>query len=106
MLWHPYFPRAVLFIAALITKYRSVSLYFSYRYAMSHPGPPLVLSHFLAVAAASYVARVKSLKVMPRPHNQIDADMASGMGAPDNGPKLRSSSRAAAAAAGATDMVL
>lgn len=25
----------------------------------------------------------------PAPHNQIDAEVAAGMGTPDNGPKLR-----------------
>lgn len=25
-----------------------------------------------------------------RPHNQLDADMAGGLGKPDNGPRLRS----------------
>ncbi len=34
--------------------------------------------------------KVKMLMSTPRPHKQVDADMASGMGAPDNGPKLRS----------------
>jgi bud site selection protein 20 len=29
------------------------------------------------------------LLASPRPHNQVDADMASGMGRPDNGPRLR-----------------
>lgn len=33
-----------------------------------------------------------SLKVMagPAPHTQLDADLAAGMGMPDNGPKLMS----------------
>jgi len=31
---------------------------------------------------------------MPRPHNQVDAEVAGGMGRPDNGPKLRSSAAA------------
>lgn len=26
-----------------------------------------------------------------KPHNQVDAEVAAGMGRPDNGPKLRSS---------------
>lgn len=42
--------------------------------------------------------RVKMLLGTPRPHNQRDADAAGGMGAPDNGQKLRPSRRAAAAA--------
>ena len=33
-----------------------------------------------------------------RPHNQIDADMAGGQGAPDNGPPLRSTGTAIAMA--------
>ncbi|KAI8470747.1 MAG: hypothetical protein J3K34DRAFT_521059 [Monoraphidium minutum] len=32
----------------------------------------------------------KLLTTTPRPHNQVDADVAAGMGRPDNGPKLRS----------------
>jgi bud site selection protein 20 len=39
--------------------------------------------------------RVKMLMNTPRPHNQVDADIASGMGPPDNGPKLRSGGGAA-----------
>lgn len=33
-----------------------------------------------------------SLKIMagPAPHTQLDADLAAGMGMPDNGPKLMS----------------
>jgi len=27
----------------------------------------------------------------PKPHAQVDAEVAAGMGRPDNGPKLRSS---------------
>lgn len=33
--------------------------------------------------------RVKLMKG-PKPHNQLDADLAGGMGLPDNGPRLRS----------------
>ncbi|KAL3628480.1 hypothetical protein CASFOL_027526 [Castilleja foliolosa] len=35
--------------------------------------------------------RIRSvLKIMmgPAPHNQLDAELAAGMGMPDNGPKL------------------
>ncbi|KAI3738263.1 hypothetical protein L2E82_28286 [Cichorium intybus] len=34
----------------------------------------------------------KRLKIMagPKPHTQLDADLAAGMGMPDNGPKLMS----------------
>ncbi|KAL5539889.1 hypothetical protein UlMin_005808, partial [Ulmus minor] len=34
----------------------------------------------------------KRLKIMmgPAPHTQLDADLAAGMGMPDNGPKLMS----------------
>ncbi|KAG6557475.1 hypothetical protein Mapa_000748 [Marchantia paleacea] len=35
--------------------------------------------------------RVKMMKGAA-PHNQVDADVAAGMGRPDNGPKLRESS--------------
>lgn len=43
-------------------------------------------------------AHKKRIKVLEgdRPHNQRDAELAGGLGAPDNGPKIR---RAAAAAA-------
>jgi hypothetical protein len=34
--------------------------------------------------------RLKMLMTTARPHNQLDADKAAGLGAPDNGPKLRS----------------
>lgn len=34
--------------------------------------------------------RVKMLMKTARPHNQKDADAAGGIGAPDNGPRLRS----------------
>lgn len=34
--------------------------------------------------------RVKELMTTARPHNQLDAVKAGGMGAPDNGPRLRS----------------
>lgn len=34
---------------------------------------------------------VKMLMNTARPHNQRDAEKAAGVGAPDNGPKLRSS---------------
>mmetsp|Transcript_29934 Transcript_29934/g.54777 ORF Transcript_29934/g.54777 Transcript_29934/m.54777 type:complete len:150 (-) Transcript_29934:143-592(-) len=33
--------------------------------------------------------RIKMLKNTAKPHNQADADKAGGVGAPDNGPKLR-----------------
>ena len=36
------------------------------------------------------IVRVKLLMNSARPHNQKDADKAGGMGAADNGPKLRS----------------
>jgi len=39
--------------------------------------------------------RVKIL-LAERPHNQQDAETAGGMGAPDNGPKLRASTAAVA----------
>jgi hypothetical protein len=39
--------------------------------------------------------RVKMLVSTPKPHTQVDAEVASGMGRPDNGPKLRSSGPAA-----------
>ena len=29
------------------------------------------------------------LLASPRPHNQVDAEAAAGMGRPDNGPRLR-----------------
>lgn len=35
--------------------------------------------------------RVKMLLNTPKPHAQVDAEVAAGMGRPDNGPKLRSS---------------
>lgn len=35
--------------------------------------------------------RVKMLLTTAKPHNQVDAEVAAGMGRPDNGPKLRSS---------------
>ncbi|GBF99890.1 hypothetical protein Rsub_12686 [Raphidocelis subcapitata] len=34
--------------------------------------------------------RAKLLLASDRPHNQVDAEVASGMGRPDNGPRLRS----------------
>jgi len=34
--------------------------------------------------------RAKLLLASARPHNQVDAEVASGMGRPDNGPRLRS----------------
>ncbi|KAG2422457.1 hypothetical protein HXX76_016027 [Chlamydomonas incerta] len=42
--------------------------------------------------------RVKMLATTARPHNQRDAEAAAGIGAPDNGPKLRSGGAAAATA--------
>mmetsp|Transcript_11588 Transcript_11588/g.42373 ORF Transcript_11588/g.42373 Transcript_11588/m.42373 type:complete len:138 (+) Transcript_11588:189-602(+) len=42
-----------------------------------------------------YKRTLKKLRDGPRPHNQLDADMAAGMGAPDNGPKLRSTAQVA-----------
>ncbi|MEW5319986.1 MAG: hypothetical protein WDW38_011094 [Sanguina aurantia] len=48
--------------------------------------------------------RLKLLTTTARPHNQQDADIASGMGAADNGPRLRSAAPAAAAAAAAAVM--
>jgi hypothetical protein len=41
--------------------------------------------------------KVKTLLTSARPHNKVDAEVAAGMGRPDNGPKLRSG--------GAVDMV-
>mmetsp|Transcript_8972 Transcript_8972/g.19201 ORF Transcript_8972/g.19201 Transcript_8972/m.19201 type:complete len:141 (+) Transcript_8972:54-476(+) len=40
-------------------------------------------------ATKPHKRRVKLLVNTPRPHNQKDADAAGGMGAPDNGQKLR-----------------
>ncbi|GFH25673.1 zinc finger protein [Haematococcus lacustris] len=40
-------------------------------------------------------ARVKMLMTSARPHRQADADTAGNMGAPDNGPRLRSTAAAA-----------
>jgi hypothetical protein len=37
-----------------------------------------------------FCCRVKLLLNTPKPHNQIDAEVAAGMGLPDNGPRLRS----------------
>lgn len=39
----------------------------------------------------AHSCRVKMLLNTPKPHNQVDAEVAAGMGRPDNGPKLRSS---------------
>lgn len=39
--------------------------------------------------------KVKMLLNTAKPHNQVDAEVASGMGRPDNGPKLRSHGPAA-----------
>ncbi|PNH04978.1 Zinc finger protein [Tetrabaena socialis] len=56
-----------------------------------------------AVALASHEGerphkrRVKMLHTTARPHNQRDADLAGDMGAPDNGPKLRTGVAAGAA---------
>ncbi len=41
--------------------------------------------------------KVKMLNTTARPHNQRDAEAAAGMGAPDNGPKLRVGREAGAA---------
>lgn len=39
--------------------------------------------------------RLKMLLTTARPHNQRDAEAASGMGKPDNGSKLRTAAQAA-----------
>lgn len=41
-----------------------------------------------AILNFGYRCRVKMMEG-PAPHNQIDAEVAAGMGVPDNGPKLR-----------------
>ena len=46
--------------------------------------------------------RAKLLAASARPHNQVDAEVASGMGRPDNGPRLRSGG----GGGGAADMVV
>jgi len=43
-------------------------------------------------ATKPHKRQVKMLMTTARPHNQRDAEAAAGMGAPDNGPKLRSAS--------------
>lgn len=50
----------------------------------------LVIVHYVFCC----VLRVKMLLSTPKPHQQVDADMAAGMGRPDNGPKLRSQAHA------------
>lgn len=37
---------------------------------------------------AGWCLRVKMMEG-PAPHNQVDAEVAAGMGTPDNGPRLR-----------------
>jgi bud site selection protein 20 len=64
--------------------------------APPHP-PPLVSRYFSNAAALSthektkpHRRRTKLLLASARPHNQVDAEVAAGMGRPDNGPRLRS----------------
>jgi hypothetical protein len=62
------------------------------------PTPPTPLSRYFQTAAAlathektkPHRRRAKMLLSSARPHNQTDAEVASGMGRPDNGPRLRS----------------
>jgi bud site selection protein 20 len=42
--------------------------------------------------------RAKLLAAAPRPHNQLNAELAAGVGKPDNGPRLRSASGGGAGA--------
>lgn len=46
-------------------------------------------------ATKPHKRRVKMLMTTAKPHNQRDAEAAAGIGAPDNGPKLRSQGPAA-----------
>lgn len=48
--------------------------------------------------------KLKMLLTSARPHAQRDADAAAGMGAPDNGPRLRSATAAAAVAPGGMEV--
>lgn len=57
-----------------------------------------VCRHYFQTAAAlvdhertkPHKRRVKLLLSTPKPHAQLDAELAAGMGRPDNGPRLRS----------------
>jgi hypothetical protein len=49
------------------------------------------LSLLTNCARFNVACRVKMLLTTAKPHNQVDAEVAAGMGRPDNGPKLRSS---------------
>jgi hypothetical protein len=51
--------------------------------------------HVWCCPLVHYARRVKMLLNTAKPHNQVDAEVASGMGRPDNGPKLRSHGPAA-----------
>jgi hypothetical protein len=44
---------------------------------------------FLTCAAARVHRRLRALTQKPAPHSQRDAELAAGMAAPDNGPRLR-----------------